>query len=144
MPRLVDRPNLSLHTLNKNRAIKSWKRIVQLHQSILSINVSDDMSRKERTLEQCDQKFPHCELSFLKGQFHIITHNSLNISLDDCEPTKEGQKYPYNLYLPFLPNTPIWSKLAKNEFWGHFQNSLQVQKIKKNMYYGSIDLQTPP
>ena len=25
-------------------------------------------------------------------------------------------------------NTPILNKLAKNEFWGYFQNSLQVEK----------------
>ena len=55
-------------------------------------------------------------------------------------PHKRGSKNPYNLY---LPNIPILCKLAKNEFWGHFQNSLQVLKNFEN-YYGSIDLQNPP
>ena len=47
---------------------------------------------------------------------------------------------PYNLY---LPNIPILSKLVKNEFCGHFQNSLQVRKNFKN-YYGSIDFLEMP
>ena len=42
-----------------------------------------------------------------------------------------------------LPNTHILSKFAKNEYWGHFQNSLHVRKNFKN-YYGSIDIQNPP
>ena len=50
-------------------------------------------------------------------------------------PQKRVKKKPYNLY---LPNTPILSKLVKNEFSGHFQNSLQVRKNFKN-YYGSIE-----
>ena len=43
-----------------------------------------------------------------------------------CEPTKEGQKIPTICTCQTLLH--ILSKLAKNEYWGHFQNSLQVRK----------------
>ena len=55
-------------------------------------------------------------------------------------PLKRVKKNPNNLY---LQNIHILCKLTKNEFWSHFQNSVQGQKNFKN-YYGPIDLQNPP
>ena len=46
---------------------------------------------------------------------------------------KRRSKNPHNLY---LPNIPILCKFAKNEFWGHFQNSLSAgpKKFQKLLW----------
>ena len=47
-------------------------------------------------------------------------------------PQKRDRKIP--TICMYLPNTPLLSKLGKNELWNHFQNSLQVQKIQKLLW----------